>query len=222
MPRKGRPVKSLRIKKVEPPSVEDLFGSSDIPEDFWSSVVRRPERLKDCFWESDKRLDPDVIDSLPLDKKLKKIIEGACHIRTKGDGLCGVYAIVALLMQYYEQSIISGDMEYKEFIDLLSPFSRKAGIEISVDTRPQDIDEDTLCSMMNKFIEKCTGSRQHVSFAIFDLSSGTVVFKQSESSRCLMKNLFTIVYKDRHFEALLLNEKDRQDMYVGLQKFMRT
>jgi len=218
MPKK--PVKSLRIKKVEL-LTEDLFESSDIPEDFWSSVVPdNPESLKDSFWKSDKKLDPLFINSFPFNPKLKRLLKRGIHIRTRGDGLCGVYSIMALLIKYFPLSI-SENMKYSDFIDLLSPISRENGVEISINSRPHDIEEHTLCTIMNQFMEAYIGVDQYPSIAIFDFETNTVLFKRSESSRCLMKNLFTIVHKDRHFEALFFNEKDRKDIYMELEEFMR-
>jgi hypothetical protein len=190
----------------------------------YQSYEKSEEFLKNAFITDPKIL----IDALTTDKKINSSlfselnlilprtlidnIHCGNHIGVRGNGLCGIYATLAEIIQNNKEfSCMSHDL----FMEQMKPIME----ENLIDSRPVSIDGDILCRIMRRYIEIYISDIKHPSFAIFSISDNTVKFDATKNSRCYMKNLITILHNSGHFESLIYSEEQKQIIYMELQEF---
>ena len=194
--------------------MEDI-SLEEIPKDFWDIVaVQEPKKLGDAITLNRKinNLLSGFESILPT--QLFNSIKHGQYIGVRGNGLCGVYSILAEIIQ--TNSTIH-NMNHDLLMEQLTPIMEEHGIH----DRPSAIDIDVLCQIMRVYIMRyLKDTLEHPSFAIFSLSDLTVKFDVTDESRCFMRNLITIVHNNEHFEALIYSQKRKKKIYIGLQNFL--
>lgn len=190
----------------------------DYPEDFWSSViVKDPETLKKSITNNKKIGDllVDFKNRIPL--TLSNVLRKGRHIGVRGNGLCGLYSIMAQLIETNPEI---GNMNHDLFMEQITPIMETYNII----GRPLSIDADILCKIMRSYFEIYFPDIKNPSFAIFSLTDKTIKFDtcsdSTSESHLFMSNLFTIVYNYGHFEALVYSEENRENIYLKLQRFI--
>jgi hypothetical protein len=187
-----------------------------IPKDFWDDVViPDPKKLGDAITHN-RQIDNNLLSGfesiLPI--PLFNSIKHGKYIGVRGNGLCGIYSILAEIIQ---TNTSFSNMNHDLLMEQITPIMEEYGIH----DRPSAIDADVLCNIMRVYIKNyLQDDIQHPSFAIFSLSDLTVKFDVTNESRCYMGNLITIVYNYGHFEGLIYSQKQKKKIYMGLQKFL--
>jgi len=194
--------------------MEDI-SLEEIPKDFWDVVVIPvPKKLGDAITHNRKinNLLSGFESILP--QQVFNSIKHGKYIGVRGNGLCGVYAILAEIIQ---TNTTFCNMNHELLMEQLTPIME----EYFIHSRPITIDADVLCEIMRVYIIRYLQDYiEHPSFAIFSLNDLTVKFDVTNESRCFMKNLITIVHNNGHFEALVYSQKQKKKIYIGLQKFL--
>ena len=130
----------------------------------------------------------------------------SAEILTRGDGWCGIYAILSTLVKVHPEL---KEMRYKEFREMLQPFLEKHGC---TDENPSSIDADIICRSMRDFLQ-IVGLRD-ASFAFFSFDDQTVKFDRTLNRH--PENLFCILYTEGHFTGLYLRESSRKTLFARL------
>jgi len=188
--------------------------SLEIPKDFWDVVIiPDPKKLGDVIMHN--REINNLLSGFEsiLPTQLFNSIKHGKYIGVRGNGLCGVYAILAEIIQ---TNTTFSNMNHNFLMEQLIPIME----EYEIYDRPSAIDVDILCKIMRVYIMRYLQDIEHPSFVIFSLSDLTVKFDVTKESRCFMRNLITIVHNNGHFEALIYSEKRKKKIYIGLQNFL--
>lgn len=187
-----------------------------IPEDFWDPIVLHdPKKLCDAITHN-KAIGNHLLSGFqPLfPKSLLNAIKNGRYIGVRGNGLCGIYSVLAEIIQ---TNTTFSNMDHEFLMEQMTPIMEEYGIN----NRPSMIDVDILCKIMRTYIIRYMNDDiEYPSFAIFSLSDLTVKFDTTYESRCFMNNLITIVYNHGHFEALIYSQKQKKKIYIELQKFL--
>ena len=193
----------------------DDISLEDIPQDFWDFVViPDPKKLGDVITHNRKINNLLSMFESILPTQLFNSIKHGKYIGVRGNGLCGIYAILAEIIQ---TNTTFSNMNHDLLMEQLTPIME----EYEIYDRPSDIDADILCKIMRVYIMRyLQDTTEHPSFAIFSLSDLTVKFDITDESRCFMRNLITIVHNNGHFEALVYSQKKKKKIYIGLQNFL--
>ena len=190
----------------------------EYPEDFWKPViVKDPETLGESITNNKKIGDllVDFKNRIPL--TLSNVLRKGRHIGVRGNGLCGLYAIMAQLIKTNPEI---GNMDHDLFMQQITPIMETYNIV----GRPLSIDADLLCKIMRSYFKIYFPDIRNPSFSIFSLADKTIKFDtcsdSTNESNLFMGNLFTIVYNYGHFEALVYSEENRENIYLKLQRFI--
>ena len=170
----------------------------------------------DSFWEDHKEPEPKTLaETITGTKEFSELLsverffisekigiaKNSQEKLTRGNGFCGIYAILSTLM-ISDPSI--SEMKYKDFIEMIKPFLEEHGFR---DCDPLIIDADVICRAMRDFL-KIVGV-DNASFAFFSFSDQTVKFDRT-SSNFHPENLFCILCREDHFTGLYLEESYRK------------
>jgi len=195
--------------------MEDI-SLEEIPQDFWDIVVvPDPKKLSDVITHN-RKINDNLLSGFEsiLPQQLFNSIKHGKYIGVRGNGLCGVYSILAEIIQ---TNTTFSNMNHDLLMKQLTPIME----EYEIHGRPSMIDADVLCQIMRVYIMRyLKDTLEHPSFAIFSLSDLTVKFDVTDESCCFMRNLITIVHNNGHFEALIYSQKRKKKIYSGLKKFL--
>jgi len=191
----------------------------DYPPDFWEShTPSDPKTLFDSKTNEGSIKKNYIINKLLLQfNKILSIdlIKNGSYINVRGNGLCGLYAIMWTIFKQYTEI---HDIDHELFLKQILPIMKKFGI---LDERPKNIDGDVLCNIMDEYLKEYYPSIKYPSFVIFSLSDVTYKFKftkiPDDCNDCTI-NLFTIVHCDEHFQALYYPHQRKKDIYEALVK----
>ena len=179
------------------------------PSDFWESHT--PSDPKTLF--DSKTNEGPIKHSLLLFKERFSIdlSKNGRYIDVRGNGFCGFYAIMWNIFKQYTEI---HDIDHELFLEQISPIMKQYSI---LEKRPNDIDADVLCNIMEEYLKIYYAYIMYPSFAVFSLDDVTYKFKAT-SNNCnnYMKNLITIVHSYGHFKALIYPERRKIDIYKAL------
>ena len=197
-----------------------FFG--EFPEGFWEpvrlndptnmgeSLVGKPEAAAkhiDTFRKKSREF------GAPLPGAICELLKKSELQDVRGNGKCGVYAIMAML---YRRLPVLRSTSHALFMEQIAPIMH----EHDVEENPRDIDSDVLCRIMRTYFSIYLPEIENPSFAVFSLTDGTVKFDATPASADSTDNLFTILHNSGHYKALLLTERDRRAVYLKLQEYM--
>jgi hypothetical protein len=211
------------VKKDKAPVKKDHdlseINIKDYPPDFWKPhTPSDPKTLFDSKTnENSIKKNYDIKKPLLLFKDIFSIdlIKNGSYIDVRGNGLCGLYAIMWSIFKQYTEI---HDIDHELFLKQILPIMKKFGI---LDERPKNIDADVLCNIMEEYLKIYYPYIMYPSFVIFSLSDVTYKFKftkiPDDCNDCTI-NLFTIVHCDEHFQALYYPHQRKKDIYEALVK----